>query len=70
MLDKRKILGMIKALGHGENPKKTSVVERWMTVPDTPMQQSILNRIERRFAGQPNPSDDEIVKAIESYVKA
>jgi len=41
-----------------------------MTVPDTPLQRSILNRIERRFASQPNPTDDEIILAIESYTSA
>jgi hypothetical protein len=70
MLDKSKILAMIKAMGRGENPKQGSVLERWMTVPDTPLQRSILNRIERRFAGQPNPTDDEIIMAIESYASA
>lgn len=70
MLDKNKILAMIKAMARGENPKQSSVLERWMTVPDTPLQRSILTRIEQRFASQPNPTDDEIIKAIESYASA
>jgi hypothetical protein len=70
MLDKSKILAMIKAMGRGENPKHTAVLTRWMTVPETPYQRSILSRIERRFASQPTPTDDEIIKAIEAYVRS
>jgi hypothetical protein len=67
MLDKSRVLAMIKAMGRGENPKQNSVLERWMTMPDTPLQRSILNRIERRFTSQRNPTDDEIIKASGSY---
>jgi hypothetical protein len=69
MIDKSKGLAMVKAVMYGENPKKPAVLERWMTVPATPKQQSILSRVEKRFAGQSNPSDEEIVQAIKAYAK-
>jgi len=40
-----------------------------MTASDTLKQQSILGHIERHFAGKPNPTDDEMVQAIEAYAR-
>lgn len=70
MLDQSKVLAMTQAIANDENPKKTSVLQRWMTVPDTPKQRSIFTRVEHRFASTPNPTDDEIIQAIHAYAKA
>jgi len=69
MLDQNKVLAMIKTAAAGENPRKSLVLQRWMTVPETPKHRSILAAIERRFASQPEPSDEELVQAVEAYVK-
>ena len=70
MLEQTKVLAMIKAIGRGENPRHPAVLSRWMTVPDTPSQKQMVTRLEHRFASQPNPTDDDIIKAIESYANA
>jgi hypothetical protein len=68
MLNAKKILAMIKAIEHGENPRKSWVLDRWMTVPDTAKERSILGCVERRLALKSNPTDEDIMKAIDAYV--
>lgn len=68
MLDSKKVLAMIKAIEHGENPKKGWVLDRWKTAPDTAKERSILGCIERRLALKSKPTDDDIIKAIHAHI--
>lgn len=69
MLDQNKVLAMIKTVTAGQNPRNNATLERWMTVPETPKHRSILAAIERRFASKPEPSNEELVQAVEAYTK-
>jgi hypothetical protein len=69
MLDTKKILAMIKAKHHGESLSKTWALDHWMAVPETAEERSILGCIERHLAGKPNPTHDEIIKAIDLYAR-
>jgi len=69
MLNSRRTLGMIKAIQHGEDPKKTWVMNHWMSAPVTAKDRSILSCIDRHLSRSPDPTDDEIIKAIQLYAR-
>ena len=69
MLNSKKTLGMIKAIQHGEDPKKPWILNHWMSGPVTSKDRSILSCIDRHLSSLSDPTDDEIIKAIQLYAR-